>query len=131
MTAADISALPELLEKIAEMDRSDCAEALATAPGITVPPHLRAESLRRIFAYKVQARTLGGLTTQERRTLRTFVNGKARGAASVSILSPGAHLVRVWNGLTYRVQVTKSGYLLDSKTYASLSAVVRRITGTA
>ena len=118
------------LEEIAKLDRAACAEALAALPGITVPPRLRAETLRRLLAYEVQAHTLGGLTAQDRRTLRTVAAGKAGREAGVAIASPGTHLVRDWNGQTYRVEVTETGYVLDGITYASLSAVAKRITGT-
>lgn len=131
MRGADINALPERLEEIAAMDRAACAAALAALLGITVPPRLRAETLRRLLAYETQARTLGDLTAQERRTLRTVAHGKAGRDAGGAIASPGTHLVRDWNGRTYRVQVTTNGYVLDGTTYASLSAVAKRITGTA
>ena len=128
MRAADIDDLPERIEEIATMDRAACAEALAALPGITVPPRLRAETLRRLLAYEVQAHTLGGLTAQDRRTLRTVAAGKAGREAGVAC--PGTHLVRDWNGRTYRVEVTAEGYVLDGANFASLSAVAKRITGT-
>ena len=131
MTAVDIDALPERLEEIAAMDRAACAEALASLAGVAVPPRLRAETLRRLLAYETQARTLGRLTAQERRTLRAVANGKAGRDAGVAVASPGTHLVRDWNGRTYRVEVTETGYVLDGTIYASLSAVAKRITGTA
>ena len=113
------------------MDRAACAEALAALRGITVPPRLRAETLRRLLAYETQARILGGLTARDRRTLRAIANGKSGKDAGVTVTSPGTHLVRDWNGRTYRVQVTEEGYVLDGTTYRSLSAVANRITGTA
>ena len=113
------------------MDRATCAEALAALPGIIVPPRLRAETLRRLLAYEVQVRTLGGLTAQERRTLRTITNGKTGREAGVAVASPGTHLIREWNGRTYRVEVAENGYVLDGTTYSSLSAVAKMITGTA
>ena len=131
MSGVDINDLPERLREIAAMDRTACAEALAALPGVTVPPRLRAETLRRLLAYETQARALGGLTAQERRTLRAIANGKPGRDASVAVASPGTHLVRDWNGRTYRVQVTETGFVLNGTTYASLSAVAKRITGTA
>ena len=74
MTAVDIDALPERLEEIAAMDRAACAEALASLAGVAVPPRLRAETLRRLLAYEVQARAIGGLMAQERRTLRAVIS---------------------------------------------------------
>jgi hypothetical protein len=129
MTAVDIDALPERLEEIAAMDRAACAEALASLAGVAVPPRLRAETLRRLLAYEVQARAIGGLMAQERRTLRAVANGKP--GRDDGVASPGTHLVRDWNGRTYRVEVTETGYVLDGTIYGSLSAVAKRITGTA
>lgn len=131
MRGVDIEDLPVRLEEIATMERADCAEALTALPGITVPPRLRAETLRRLLAYEVQARALVGLTAQERRTLRAVATGKASRDAVTIVASPGTHLVRDWNGRTYRVEVTDEGYVLDGTIYRSLSAVARRITGTA
>jgi hypothetical protein len=52
-------------------------------------------------------------------------------ASRKSAVGAGAHLVREWNGRTYRVEATEDGYRMDGRTYRSLSAVARRITGTA
>lgn len=43
---------------------------------------------------------------------------------------PGSRLMREWNGRMHVVDVLADGYLLDGKTYRSLSAVAKRITGT-
>ena len=104
--------LVERLRQIASMDRATCAAALSALPGVTVPPRLRAETLRR-------------------RVLRLIAAGKSSSDAAAASATPGTHLVRDWNGRTYRVQVTEAGYVLDGTTYRSLSAVAKRITGTA
>ena len=111
------------------MDRAACTAALSALPGVTVPPRLRAETLRRLLAYEIQARTLGGLTAKDKRTLRAIVGGKSDATSAAAHV--GTHLVREWNGRTYRVEVMESGYVLDGTTYRSLSAVAKRITGTA
>ena len=130
MNANSIDDLSERLREIASLDRAACAVALAALPGLTVPPRLRAETLRRLLAYKEQVQAIGGLTASERSTLRSIASGKPIGETSVQA-SPGTHLVREWNGRTYRVEVTHNGYLLDGTIYRSLSAVAKRITGTA
>lgn len=113
------------------MDRSACSAALAALPGVTVPPRVRAETLRRLLAYEVQVRALGGLSAQERRTLRGVAQGGSHSDTRIAYIRPGTHLVREWNGRTYRVAVTETGYVLDGAVYRSLSAVAKRITGTA
>ena len=44
-------------------------------------------------------------------------------------LAVGTRLVREWNGRTYIVDVIEDGFLLDGRTYGSLSAVANTITG--
>ena len=131
MSNLGIDDLPERLREIARMDRAACAAALSALPGVTVPPRLRAETFRRLLAYEVQARALGGLTAQERRVLRSIAAGKSSSGSTVAAASPGTHLIREWYGRTYRVEVTEAGYVLDGTTHPSLSAVAKRITGTA
>ena len=46
------------------------------------------------------------------------------------ILSPGVQLVREWNGRTWQVEVLEEGFACKGKTYRSLSAIARMITGT-
>lgn len=41
----------------------------------------------------------------------------------------GSRLMREWNGRMHIVEVVDDGFVLDGKTYGSLSAVARRITG--
>lgn len=45
-------------------------------------------------------------------------------------LRPGIELVRVWKGVTHRVQVLPDGFLWDGRKHASLSVIAREITGT-
>ena len=55
----------------------------------------------------------------------------SRSRSKVSkILSPGTQLIREWKGRTYRVEVTAQGFFYDGKTWRSLSAIARAITGT-
>lgn len=42
---------------------------------------------------------------------------------------PGTRLVREWKGRTHVVDVREDGFAFDGKTYRSLSAVAKRITG--
>jgi len=42
---------------------------------------------------------------------------------------PGTRYMREWNGRMHIVDVADDGFLFDGKTYRSLSAIARRITG--
>ncbi|MEM6609735.1 MAG: DUF2924 domain-containing protein [Pseudomonadota bacterium] len=48
---------------------------------------------------------------------------------SKAALTPGAQLVREWNGRVYRVRVIRDGYDLDDRSFRSLRAVAKHITG--
>ncbi|SDZ52641.1 protein of unknown function [Jannaschia faecimaris] len=60
-------------------------------------------------------------------------NGNAapriRAAAPVR-LSTGSHLVREWNGRSYQVEVAGDGFRMDGRSWPSLSAIAKHITGT-
>ena len=99
--------------------------------GAPPPPFLSLRLMRKALTYEEQCRTYGGLPADIRRRLRTIANGTGRpSGAPARALSVGAQLVREWNGRTYRVEVTDQGFRMDGKTYKSLSAIARRITGT-
>ncbi len=42
--------------------------------------------------------------------------------------SPGARLIRDWNGKSHVVDVIESGYVHEGETYRSLTAIARKIT---
>ena len=64
-----------------------------------------------------------------RRTLTKFATGEKAEVAIASRLRVGAHLVREWNGRTYQVHVVEGGFEMDGKTWRSLSAIAKHITG--
>ena len=44
-------------------------------------------------------------------------------------LTPGARLLREWNGRTHIVDVIEGGYVFEAKIYPSLTAIAGKITG--
>lgn len=90
------------------------------------PPSLRSVGLlRRLLAWKIQADAFGGLDADTRRRLR----GQTAPASS-GRLAPGTLITREWKGVAYVVEATEDGFLLQGRTYRSLSEVARAITGT-
>jgi len=58
-------------------------------------------------------------------------NGTKRlSVKTAPVLAQGTSLIREWNGRTYQVLVTRTGFELDGRSYRSLSAIARKITGT-
>ena len=56
--------------------------------------------------------------------------GKQYPTYSGVALSAGVQLVREWNGRIWQVEVLEDGFICNGKTYRSLSAIARMITGT-
>lgn len=50
-------------------------------------------------------------------------------AAPKPSIAAGSRLAREWNGKTHVVDVTDDGFFYAGKTYRSLSAIARAITG--
>ncbi len=100
--------------------------------GSPPPPFLSVRFMTKALAHDAQCRAMGGLPAQARRQLRRIAEGDGRsvGDAAVPALLAGSHLVREWNGRTYQVEVLSEGYRLDGRTWTSLSAIARHITGT-
>jgi hypothetical protein len=116
------------------------------------PSGVRRELLIRAAAWHLQAKRLGGHSAETRRLLRSAMervelknakrsNGKpsaetepSNGQVQTTLkprrkLSPGARLLRDWNGKTHVVDVIDTGFAFEAKVYPSLSAIAKQITG--
>lgn len=90
--------------------------------------------MARAVAYQMQVAAYGGLSAATRRRLReiavTVRNGDHSGVLGGVQLKPGTQLIRQWQNTTHTVMVLDDGFALDGRTYKSLSAVAKAITGT-
>jgi hypothetical protein len=57
-------------------------------------------------------------------------NGDRNGVLGGGQIKPGTQLIRQWQNTTHTVIVLDDGFALDGRTYKSLSAVAKVITGT-
>jgi hypothetical protein len=89
----------------------------------SAPPRISADLLRRGIAYRLQERAYGKLSPQVARVL-------ASGGRAAREITPGTRLVREWNGRTIDVTATDGGMVWEGRTYRSLSAIAREVTGT-
>ena len=111
--------------------RPKALRAWEAAFGSPPPPYLSVALLEKAVAHEAQYRMHGGLPAATRRALARIAEGDAVAASVPRVAKPGAHLVREWNGRTYRVEVVEGGYRMDGRTWRSLSGLARHITGTA
>src|SRR5205807_9485298 len=83
----------------------------------------------------MQELALGGLRAEPQRQLRQIaVELRQTGAAAKRFrpqLKSGTRLMREWQGRTYEVVVLDDGCSWQGARYRSLSAIARKITGTA
>lgn len=78
--------------------------------------------IQRTLGWHVQVQAYGGLDGEMRRKLRRISPGLK--------LATGTRLIRVWQGVSHQVTVLDTGFAYEGKTWRSLSAIARAITGT-
>lgn len=89
-------------------------------------PRLRSrELLGLMLAWRIQAEAFGGLDAATRRKLKTETSA----GRSTLDMAPGTVLTREWKGVPETVRRTEGGYDWRGKTYRSLTAVARAISG--
>lgn len=98
------------------------------------PPIQSADILRRLIAWKIQAKIFGDLDPATKRYLqdgaRALSKGRTVAPAPKSQLQAGMVLVRDWRGTERRVLVLDDAFEYESKRYPNLTQVARAITGT-
>ncbi|GAA6163979.1 DUF2924 domain-containing protein [Pelagimonas sp. KU-00592-HH] len=113
------------LAGIEQFDRRDCLERWRGAFDRPPPKHLSTQFMRRVLIWEYQTQELGKASIITERRLKQIAVGKA----VPTVAKPGSQLVREWNGRTYQVEVVNGGFVMGGKTWRSLSAIARHITG--
>ena len=131
----DATACREALSRLPELNLGELRQHWRTLYKAEASPHLSRELLVRAVAYRMQEVALGGLRLPRQRQLRQIAQQfKQTGAANTPPrreLKSGTRLVREWQGRTYEVLVLDGGFSWQNTHHRSLSAIARKITGTA
>ena len=85
------------------------------------PPRVHTGLLRRVLAWQAQVEASGTKLSLARPTPVLPASPALR---------PGTRLLREWRGATHEVLVLPQGFEYAGKTFTSLSAIARAITGT-
>ena len=98
------------------------------------PPAIQStDVLKRLLAWKLQVKALGGIdpetTSRLGRLKSALVKGKPVALSPSLGLSVGTILTREWRGIEHRVLVLDQGFEHQGNRYGSLSKVARVITG--
>jgi hypothetical protein len=131
----DATACREALSRLPELNLGELRQQWRILYKTEASPHLSRELLVRAVAHRMQEVALGGLPSGRQRQLRQIAQQfKQTGAANTPPrpeLKPGTRLMREWQGRTYDVLVLDDGFSWQNTCYRSLSAIARKITGTA
>jgi hypothetical protein len=125
----------EALSRLPELDLGELRQQWRGLYKTQPPPNLSRELLVRAVAHRMQEVARGNLRSEPRRQLRRIAQQfKEIGKVTIRArpeLKPGTRLVRQWQGRTYDVLVLDDGFSWQGTRYRSLSAIARKITGTA
>jgi Protein of unknown function (DUF2924) len=125
----------EALSRLPELDIGELRRQWRSLYKAEAPRHLSRELLVRAVAHRMQELAGGGLRPEpQRQLLRIAQQFKETGAATIRArpeLKPGTRLMREWQGRSYDVLVLDNGFSWQGTRYRSLSAIARKITGTA
>jgi hypothetical protein len=125
----------EALSRLPELDIGELRQQWRSLYKTQAPRHLSRELLVRAVAYRMQELARGSLRPEpHRQLLRIAQQFKETGAATIRArpeLKPGTRLMREWQGRSYDVLVLDDGFSWQGTRFRSLSAIARKITGTA
>ena len=116
----------ELTTGLAALDRSALSTRWANVFGCPAPVRCQPPLLRGALAWQLQLSKTGGGSRTVSQLIRSLHASKP-----IPELARGTRLVREWQGLTHHVVVTPEGFDYAGDRYRSLTAIARRITGTA
>jgi hypothetical protein len=93
------------------------------------PPRWSPDLLRFAIGFHIQERAHDVAPAAQLRALRRI--GAGRPASDAPQLKPGTRLLRSWHGRTISVLVSEAGYQFEDRTYRSLTAIAKEVTGAA
>lgn len=110
------------------MTRKDLIRQYAAITGTDPPRSLSREMITSVIAYELQVAGNGGLSLRLRRQLRAIASEDRAVTPNIRLKSD-ARLVREWNGVSHVVDRIDDRFAYRGRTYNSLSAIAREITG--
>ncbi|WP_300379042.1 DUF2924 domain-containing protein [Henriciella sp.] len=109
-----------------ELSREELIARWVEIIGSAPPPKLRAPMMAKILTCEQQWQASG----KPRAVLMRKLSRLAGASETDKVANHGHRLVREWNGVEHIVDVTEDGYVWKGRTWRSLSAIAREITGT-
>lgn len=121
-----MSDLDSELSALVALDRTGLAARWEEVFGCPAPRRCQSPLLQGALAWRLQLQQNGQSLGSVAKLTRSM-----RPSTPTSRLPPGTRLLRDWQGQTHHVLVTGQGFEYAGTTYRSLTAISRKITGTA
>lgn len=119
------------LDRLDELGPAELKEEWARCHGAPAPS-VTPDLLRLGIAYRLQEKKQGGLSRESKRLLQQAIavaRQEDTSALPPRRLMPGTRLVRDWHGVGHTVVVLDEGFEYDGRTWRSLTAIAKAITG--
>ena len=127
MSKSAVEDLGAEIDRIAALNIDELRILWRETTGRPAPHALSKELIARALAHRLQEQRLGGLDPHLRRLLMSLPKP---GTEPIRHLKIGSVIVREFDGKIHEVMVAPGGFYWSGQTYASLSAIARKITGT-
>lgn len=131
--ASSVSESPNLksimIEQVATLPRATLLDLWVELHGRPPPKNLSLPILRTSLAFELQVKLSSGYSKRMGKDLESLAKDKAVTPRPEAQLQVGTRLVREWRGRTWTVEVADGGFVMNGKTFDSLSAIAKLITG--
>ena len=140
-----VSKVEREIGRLADLPRPELVRRWHRIYRCPPPRGVKRGLLERAIAWHLQAKHFGGLSPAIKRRLADaagdLVGDRSTGSRSSDASTnpqpfvptvtsvPGTRLIREWHGRSHSVDVIEEGFVFEGRTYSSLSAIAREITG--
>ena len=125
----DVGQIAQEIERISGLDLASVRVLWRVTFKREPPGALTRDLLVRQLAWHIQEKAFGGHDTATQRLLDAYGRQDAEKVVLFRRLKPGTSVVREYQGIRHIVTISEGGFVWQGKTYDSLSAIAREITG--
>jgi len=128
-SAPDVGKIAQEIERISGLDLASLRALWRATFKDTPPGALTRDMLVRQLAWHIQEKAFGGHDTATLRLLAAYAGQDADKVVLFRRLKPGTSVVREYQGVRHIVTIAEGGFTWQGRTFDSLSAIAREITG--
>lgn len=129
LSAPDEGQLLQEIERISGLDLAGVRGLWRATFKKEPPGTLTRDLLVRQLAWHIQEKAFGGHDAATLRLLDAYGRQDADKVVLFRRLKPGTSVIREYQGVRHIVTISEGGFVWQGKTYESLSAIAREITG--